>query len=497
MNYSKAKNQLISGILLFFLFLALGSSQGIVTVKEVANTHQVNAFAYFGNGWAHPFSSRFLLDQKGNLHAIIHEGGPILHLWANTTSKQVIAHPIMGNYHWPHLDQAPLYYNTQTGGIDFFLQDGGGYELRQFSWFLNGTYQSKPLCSGTRGISYDIVWNGTHPSVIGEHRYYLKEWSDPWNVSVLWPGATTFQLSGTFDGRQVLIHSTANVDAQGRILVWSDYYGSEFGNSSMIYHQITPGGLTKVAELPREMIQSADGTWLARDSPIEFLPADNGSFWRLVYSYVGEIPELEDLEAAHVLRANYLFPTPGGGNYSVTQTYNATISIYNSEARLGVYRGSPFVLYMSGENYEGAPAPVLTLGYWTATGAFITHEFAEAREIIYSAMDSFFEPADESDDYTWIRPPTRNAQGLVVPLVTERWDGHSIFLLTNLTTLYDLNPAYLGVSKKEAKIGTSFGILTLWALIMLIPWYRRKAQKNTESRNRSEYPNSGKSRHIV
>lgn len=489
MNYSKTKKQLISGILLFFLFLTWGSSQEILTVRKTVNNFEISPLAFFGRDWGHFDSSRFLLDQKGNLHAIIQaitQEGPVFHLWANITSKEVMVHPIiMGNYDWRHQSQIPLYYNTRTGGIDFFLQEYKTGGLRQFSWFLNGTYQSKPLWSGMQEISCDIVWNGTHPFVIGENRYDLGfdlgKWSEPWNVSVLWPGTTTFQLSGTIDGRQFLIPSTANVDARGRILVWSDYYSDEFGNSSMIWLQITPGELTKLTGLPRERVQSVDKIWQPpRDSTIAFLPADNGTFWRLHYGYAGEIPDPElEVEAAHVLRANCLFPTPGSDNYTEMQAYNATISIYHGHARVGIYRGSPFVLYMAGENYEGATAPVLTLGHWTATGAFVTHEFANAREIIFNAMESLFAPADEYHDDIWILPTTRNAQGLIVPLDTKHWEGYSIFLLTNLTTLHDLTPAYLDVSKKEAKTGTSFGILTLWAVIMLIPWYRRKGQKNT------------------
>ncbi|MHA2496746.1 MAG: hypothetical protein ACXAEI_14785 [Candidatus Hodarchaeales archaeon] len=477
-NYSKTTNQLISGILLFFLFLTLGGSQGVLTVRKAANTFEIVPFAYFGSNWAHPFTSRFVLDQQGNLHTIIGVGGPTHHLWANIASKQVMAHPITGNYYWPHQDQIPLYYNIQTGGIDFFLVDSADYELRQFSWFPNGTYHSKLLWFGVPELRYDIVWNGTHPFVIGEDCFHPERWPRTWNVSVLWPGSTTFQLSGTIEGRLGLRLSTANVDAQGRILVWGDYYSYEFGIYSMIHLQFAPGGLTKVAEFPRGTIR------YSRDFVLGCLPAGDNTFWRLAYGNMGDIsnPEQENLEKALILRSYYLFPTPGSANYTMMQIYNATISIYNNEAQLGVYQGNPFVLYMAGENYEEAPAPVLTLGYWTATGAFITLKFADAREIIYSAMESLFAPEDEpDDDYIWIRPPIRNAQGLIVPLVTERWDGHSLFLLTNLTTLHDLNPAYFGVSKKEAKFGTNFGILTLWALIMLIPWYRRKGQKNTPS----------------
>jgi hypothetical protein len=296
------------------------------------------------------------------------------------------------------------------------------------------------------------------------------------NLTILWPGENEFLFVDSLKAGTII---DARIDEKGKLLFWMDNWSEE--NRSV---------------LTAWRVSREQANWVANFTILEsfqFCGVQNQDeiYWILTYSDFG-------------IALNRIVLDPANGNSTITQIFKQDLVISTHEFQLGVYRTTPFITYMAGSPELGNPNPLPFMGYWTATGNFIS-EVLETEHHIETGV-AFYDPvADE--------------RGLIIPYFIENITGYSehrkkdgkapyvpreiydndldpnqdidgVYLVTNISGLTRLKPALFNLKEAQSPLLPAFWPwvvgLTLVALggVCISYWrfrHRKKAEKLIES----------------
>lgn len=370
-----------------------------------------------------------------------------VHLWTNYSSGRVESTPIA-----PHSYQngLSLFVNSETGGIDFLFREYnlslGEHEFFQYSADVAGKKTLTRIAGypgGQNDRPFHFAWNGTHPFIL-RLPYPLK--SSLLNLSVLWPGESTFSAVGSLDTGDLI---RVDILEDNALILWTRFRLNEtiWGENTrrIMAWKATEQDLICIANVT---ISNAYRVFIAR--------AQEGCYWLLVYSgYVTLYRFIRGLLT---------------GNYTMTQEYQQSMSISNHEMRLGVRGLTPFIVYMAGSSQLENPEAVPFIGYWTSTGYFVsevldTNHHFDAGIILYDPIgneNGLFIPYFIEDVTGYSQGERKDGKAPYIPKETQEnnidpnQDVDGVYLATNISGVAGLKPALFNLKEPKTPLLPSF-----------------------------------------
>jgi hypothetical protein len=397
-------------------------------------------------------SAPVVFDGDKNLHCVdvvpLEGINSFVHLWTNYSSGRAESTPIA-----PHSYQKglSLFVNSETGGIDFLFREYnlslGEHEFLQYSADVSGKRTLTRIAGypgGQNDRPFHFAWNGTHPFIL---RLPHSLESSLLNLSVLWPGESTFSAVGSLDTGDFI---RADILEDNALILWTQVRLNEavWGEYTrrILAWKSTEQDLICIANV---RISNAMRVFISR--------AQEGYYWLLVYS-------------GYAVTLYRFIRELVTGNYTMTQEYQQSMSISNHEMQLGVRGLTPFIVYMAGSSQLENPEAVPFIGYWTSTGDFVsevldTNHHFDAGITLYDPIGNeggLFIPYFIEDVTGYSEGERKDGKAPYIPKETQEnnidpnQDVDGVYLATNISGVAGLKPALFNLKEAQAPLLPSF-----------------------------------------